>query len=447
MRTAKFLVIGASFALMGMGALAAAPAMAQRTSASSRVGLVRTGAGTFTIDVENADLETVVRAISEFSGRNIIMAKDVKGRVTIALRNVGWSEALRTILRSQAYDYVEEGGILRIDLQSKLQNEEVDRQTAVAKAQELVPLETRIVRINYANAKELQAALQSTLTRRGHIEVDPRTNSLIITDLSHVVSRAEQMAVDLDATTPQIEITAKLVDVDAEALRQIGIEWNVGPAESEFFTPGGEVPFHPFDDDESVLASEHNTGIADPANKLTYGLFKDWIMLEAQLQTLEQNRKANIISNPRITTVDNREAKILVGQKIPLIVQDVAGNPVAQLQTIGIQLKVTPHLTKEKKIVMDLHPEVSDLSTQSTVQGGVIINTSEADTRVMVEDGQTAVIGGLIRTNEGSIRRGIPFLKDIPLVGMLFRSDSNVRQNRELIIFVTPRLVENFAQK
>src|SRR5262249_7046044 len=174
---------------------------------------------------------------------------------------------------------------------------------------------------------------------------------------------------------------------------------------------------------------------------LSYGMFQKWGSIEAQLQVMEQNRKANIISNPRITTVDNREAKILVGQKIPLIVQDVAGNPVSQLQTIGIQLKVTPHLTKEKKVIMDLHPEVSDLSTQSTVQGGVIINTSEADTRVMVDDGETAVIGGLIRNNQSSVRRGVPLLKDLPLLGVLFRSNSTVHQNRELIIFVTPRLI------
>ena len=154
---------------------------------------------------------------------------------------------------------------------------------------------------------------------------------------------------------------------------------------------------------------------------------------------------ANIISNPRITTVDNREAKIVVGQKIPLIVQDVAGNPVSQLQTIGIQLKVTPHLTQDKKIVMDLHPEVSDLSTQSTVQGGIIINTSEADTRVMVDDGQTAVIGGLIRTNSSTVHSGIPYLKDIPLLKYLFSSTSTVKQNRELLIFVTPRLVTTMA--
>jgi type IV pilus assembly protein PilQ len=261
--------------------------------------------------------------------------------------------------------------------------------------------------------------------------------------------------VKLDSTTPQVEITAKLVDVDASALRDMGIEWNVSPATPEFFEgvdqdgdgtlelPGGG-PFHS-DDGTVQVAGEHNTGISNPANRLTFGLFKDWASIEAQLQTLEENRKANIISNPRITTVDNREAKILVGQKIPLIVQDVAGNPVSQLQTIGIQLRVTPHLTEDKKIILDLHPEVSDLSTQSTVQGGVIINTSEADTRVMVDDGQTAVIGGLIRTNDSHVRRGIPLLKDVPLLGMLFRSENTTRQNRELIIFVTPRLVASVA--
>jgi type II secretory pathway component GspD/PulD (secretin) len=188
-----------------------------------------------------------------------------------------------------------------------------------------------------------------------------------------------------------------------------------------------------------------NTGVASPAGKITVGLFQSWGDLEAQLQVLASENKANIISNPRITTVDNREAKIIVGQKIPLIVQDIAGNPVSQLQTIGIQLKVTPHLTSEKKIIMDLHPEVSDLASGATVQGGIIINTSEADTRVMVDDGQTAVIGGLIRTNETTEHLGIPWLKDLPLVGMLFGSKTTSKQNRELIIFVTPKLVNDVA--
>jgi type IV pilus assembly protein PilQ len=432
-------------------ALAATPAMAQESTAMKQVGMVRTGAGTFTLDVEGADIRTVTRAISEFSGRNIVVGKDVKATVHIALRNVGWEEALRTVCRSTGLDYTWEGGILRVDESNKLNQEAVERETARARAMELAPLETRVVKLNFANAPEMTAPLQAALTKRGQVQVERRTNSLIITDLPENVSKVEQMAIALDSTTPQVEITAKLVDVDVEALHQIGIEWNVGPGESEFFDTDGAaggsppVPFNPFDEASQILAGQQNTGIADPANRLTFGLFKDWMTLEAQLQTLAQNRKANIISNPRITTVDNREAKILVGQKIPLIVQDVAGNPVTQLQTIGIQLRVTPHLTDDKKIIMDLHPEVSDLSTQSTVQGGVIINTSEADTRVMVEDGQTAVIGGLIRSNDSVVRRGVPYLMDIPLVGVLFRSDSKTRQNRELIIFVTPRLIQNMA--
>jgi len=434
--------------------LAMAPARAEDGPASERVGLQRTGPGSFSIDVDGADIRTVCRAIAEFSGRNIIVATSVKASVSVTLQNVGWREALRTILFSANLDYDEDGDIIRVDDRSKMLTERTDRLAAIARQMETQPLDTRIIKLNYANASELQTALASAITRRGSVLVEKRTNSLIVTDLPANLDNVEKMAIELDSTTPQVEITAKLVDVDAEALRDLGIQWNVGgvatePDGSEFWDgippPPGARPLSPGNDPNQALAGGHKTTIGDPATTITYGIFKNWGMIEAQLQLLEQNRKANIISNPRITTVDNREAKIVVGQKIPLIVQDVAGNPVSQLQTIGIQLKVTPHLTQDKKIIMDLHPEVSDLSTQSTVQGGIIINTSEADTRVMVDDGQTAVIGGLIRTNQGSVRRGFPLLKDLPLIGALFRSDSHISQNRELIIFVTPRLVGSMA--
>ena len=456
MRTAKLLASLLLVAGAAVATLAPVAAHAQDSGTMKQVGLVRTGSGTFSIDVEGADIRGVLRAISEFSGRNIVVSGDISGKVRVSLRNVAWQDALRTVLRSNGLDYVEENGILRVDEMQKLQAEAVERETARAKQAELIPLETRVVKLNYANAVELTSALQGSLTKRGTVLVERRTNSLIISDVPERVDSVEKMALSLDTATPQIEITAKLVDVDVEALRGLGVEWNIAPQKPEFWEgvtnpadptatkvlPGGG-PLHN-NDGTLQMAGEHNTGISDPATKLTFGIFKSWASIEAQLQLLEQNRKAKIISNPRITTVDNREAKILVGQKIPLIVQDVAGNPLSQLQTIGIQLKVTPHLTADKKIVLDLHPEVSDLSTQSTVQGGIIINTSEADTRVMVDDGQTAVIGGLIRSNEGVVRRGVPYLKDIPLIGLLFSSTSTVNSNRELIIFVTPRIV-NFS--
>jgi type IV pilus assembly protein PilQ len=429
--------------------IAVGPARAEDEAASEKVGLQRTGPGTFSIDVDGADIRTVCRAIAEFSGRNIIVSRDVKAQVTVKLTDVNWRDALRTICYSSGLDFSDEGGnIIRVDERAKLASEMADRLANAAKQMEQAPLETRIIKLNYANAAELQSALQAGLTRRGNILVEKRTNALIVSDLASNLDAVEKMALALDSTTPQIEITAKLVDVDAEALRSLGIEWNAGSAEPALVgapPAPGRGPYHPNNDAQQTVNGELRAGTPDNIATITYGVFKDWGSFEAQLQMLEQHRKANIISNPRITTVDNREAKIVVGQKIPLIVQDVAGNPVSQLQTIGIQLKVTPHLTQDKKIIMDLHPEVSDLSTQSTVQGGVIINTSEADTRVMVDDGQTAVIGGLIRTNDSNVRRGLPLLKDIPLVGFFFRSDNVVRQNRELIIFVTPRLVGTSA--
>jgi len=431
-----------------LAAALAAPAAAQN-SATHDVGLVRTATGSFSLDVDGADLRTVLRAISEFSGRNIVLGNNARGTVRIQLKNVAWQDALKAVLRANGLDYVEDGTVIRVDEASKLNAEKVERETANARTLELVPLETRIVKLNYANASELTGPLASSLSKRGSVQVEKRTNSLIITDLPTNLDAVSQMALQLDSQTPQIEITAKLVDVDATAIQSIGVVWNHGFQNSQFVKDNQNIPVYLKPATSSTgneqLGSGVNTGIASPAGRITVGLFQKWGDLEAQLQVLASMNKANIISNPRITTVDNREAKIVVGQKIPLIVQDVAGNPVSQLQTVGIQLKVTPHLTSEKKIIMDLHPEVSDLASGATVQGGLIINTSEADTRVMVDDGQTAVIGGLIRTNETLVHAGVPILKDIPLVGLLFSSKSTSKQNRELIIFVTPKLVSDVA--
>src|SRR5438552_2997762 len=154
----------------GLAALAAAPVSAQESGSMRSVGMVRTGEGTFSIDVDGADIRTVMRAIAEFSGKNIVVDGGVKGMVRISLKNVSWESAMRTILRSMGLDYVEEGGILRVDEASKLQAEATDREQAHSRQMELIPLETRIIKLNYANAAELSAALQASLTRRGLVQ-------------------------------------------------------------------------------------------------------------------------------------------------------------------------------------------------------------------------------------------------------------------------------------
>jgi type IV pilus assembly protein PilQ len=379
------------------------------------------------LDVQGADINTVMRSLAEFGGKNIVCNKEVKGAVSVRLKSVPWRDALEIILRTQGLAYVEEQGILRVATAEELQNEEIDRQTAERKKEDLLPLEIRRVEVKFANASELKLSLEKMLTRRGYIEVDQRTNSLIITDIKDRVVAAENMARELDSMTPQVEITAKMVDIDANVSRDLGVVWS---AENM------DIGKQNVSEDVTV-----NAPVLDPAATLRIGAIRDYVTLDATLHALETQNKANVISNPRITTVNNREASILVGKEIPLIVQDNAGNPITQLKKIGITLKVTPHINSEKEITLDLHPEVSDLSSQATVQGGVVINTTEADTRVIVQDGQTAVIGGLIRENITRDKRGVPVLQSIPLLGFLFRSSSDSKSKRELLIFITPRIV------
>ena len=380
------------------------------------------------LDVQGAEVQTVLRSLAEFSGKNIVASKEVKGQVTLRLRNVPWRHALDILLRSQALGQVEQGQTIVVSNLETLRKEEMEKRTAERTQEELLPLVTRIIAVSYANSEEMAKAVEKTLTKRGHIEVDKRTNALLVTDIDERLDQAESMIRSLDTRTPQVEIVARLVDVDVSATRDLGIKWGL----------------HNVDIMDAGVSEHLDVNAADvtgPAGVVRVGTVKPFGSVEATLQALESKNKANIISNPRITTVNNREASVVVGKQIPLIVQDFAGNAVTQMTTIGIKLSVTPHINVGNKITMDVHPEVSDLAAQATVQGGIIINTTMADTRVMVNDGETAVIGGLIRSNESTTKRGIPILMDIPLIGMLFRSSSTTQAKRELLIFVTPKIL------
>jgi type IV pilus assembly protein PilQ len=398
-------------------------------------GLAGRGGARVSLDIQGADIYTVLRSISEYAGVNIVMGYDVKQKVkeplSFHLESVPWGEALEMVLRSAHLWYSEDNGIIRVDTEENLRKEDLDRGSAARQMEQVMPLTTRIVQVVYANADELKGAVEKSLTQRGMIDVDQRTNSLVVTDIAPRVESAVEMIQHLDSQTPQVEIVAKLVDVDARFSRDLGILWSAGGIHNS--------------EGLSAEGTAGSNSVIDPGGAVRFGLVRSWGTVSALLSALEQQNKANIISNPRITTVNNREARILVGKKIPLIVLDEAGNAVTQLTTIGIALRVTPHINDNNRITLDLHPEVSDLASQATVQGGVIINTSEADTRVMVDNGQTAVIGGLIRSNTTSVNRGVPILKDLPLLGALFRGTSEIKEKRELLIFVTPRIINSFA--
>lgn len=396
------------------------------------------------MDFQDADIMTVLRSFSVYTDKNIIAGPEVEGPVTVHLEEVPWRKALEIVLRANGYGAREEEGVIRVGLWDQFLNEEIKLHEAEKKRRDLEPLVTKIVDVSFAKADEITEPLKPLLTRRGVIEVDSRTNAVIVSDIEPRTVEIARMVRALDNPTPQVEINARLVDVDARVSRDLGIQWtaegvNIPGLQGEHgakLDATGQIQIDP--------TAVEGTTLSQPEAELTIGKITGPAgSFEATLQALERDNKANIISNPRITTLNNRQASIIVGKKIPLIVTDEAGNPITQLTTVGIQMAVTPHVnSKTGEITMDLHPEVSDLSAQATVQGGIIIVTAEADTRVMVQNGETAVIGGLIRTNESIYNVGIPLLRDLPVIGRVFGSKSRVEEERELLIFVTPTIVE-----
>jgi type IV pilus assembly protein PilQ len=384
-----------------------------------------TGMPTINIDVQSASTSSVLRMFSEFSGVNIIAGPEVDGKISAKIESVPWLVALDTLLRTNGYGWERMGDIIRVTTLEKIANERLNEEVVERKREDFLPLSTDIIRVSYAKADEMKAPLEILLSTRGKIETDERTNALLVTDIESRLGQVREMAAILDYKTPQVEINAKLVDVDSRYVRDLGITWSLTGLNS------GDAAV-----DYSVDAP-----LSNRVGEVIVGVTGTDADLAATIQMLERNDHAQIISNPRITTADNKEAKILVGKKIPLVVSDESGNAITELTTIGIKLTVVPHINQDDRITLDLNPEVSDLSAQATVQGGIVIVTSEANTRVIVQNGETAVIGGLIRTNESTVDTGVPYLKDLPVVGHLFKSSNKVEEERELLIFVTPKII------
>lgn len=383
------------------------------------------------LDVQDAEMRTVFRSIAEFGGTNVVPDRDVVGPVSVRLRNVPWRQALDIVCESASLIALDGDGVIRVATLKTFNDERLAMESTNRKRDEVAPLETHVFIAGYASARDLVEPVALVLSDRGTANADARTNSVVVTDIASRIAEVSKLIRSLDSETQQVEITARLVDIDATANRQLGITWS-----AENLSNVSEGLFGDLSVDEQVPL---------PSGQLRFGLVRDWGNLDATLQALESTNNANIISNPKITTVNNHPARILVGREVPLITLDEAGNPVTELKKVGITLEVTPFINKDNKITMDLHPEISDLSSQATVQGGLIFNTTEADTRIMVDNGQTAVIGGLIRTNELTFEQGIPVLRSIPILGHLFKFEDKRVEKRELLIFVTPRVVTDMA--
>lgn len=381
------------------------------------------GGRSVSMDLENADVITVLRAMAEYSGKNLIVGSDVKGSVSMRLHNVSWARAFEEIVKAAGLVVEEQGGIIRV-MSPKQATENMRMRE---QGQEL---QTVVYPIEYAVASEITGSLTKIISSRGSIQVDKRTNSLVVNEVSYKQIEMAELIRLLDTPTQQVEIMARIVDVDMDVTKDLGINWNVSNVAS--YDNNAEL--------QNAQVPQLLPAGTRPA--MTVGTLRSFAQLNATLSALEAKRKANTISNPRITSVNNKEAKIVGGKKIPISLRDESGNTVTQMYTIGMVLTTTPHINSSENITLDVKTEISDLDPTATILGGVVILTNEASTQIVLNDGETAVIGGLLQTKAGKSQSGIPILMDIPVIGALFRSTTTSTAKREILIFLTPHIIK-----
>ncbi|MCX6600386.1 MAG: hypothetical protein NT025_02345 [bacterium] len=373
-------------------------------------------AGRISMNVEEADIRTVLRSMSEFSGMNIVAGSEVKGPVTVLLHDVPWREALENILKMNDFVASEANGIIRVSTHKDFEQ-----------ARKLENLTTAVYQIKYARADKLQAVITKLLTERGKAQADVRANSLIISDIPQVIQAMDSIMRALDKPTAQVLIEARLVEVDVNTSRELGVNWSLGNLSNPLANTraGGSV----------------DLGVTDPAGTFTFGRLQNGVDINAQLSALQEERKAEILSQPSVLINDNEQATILSGKKIPINVLDQAGNLVTQFFDVAVKLTVAPHINPNNEVLMTLNPVVSELSGEATVTGGIIILTSEVNTTLLVKDGETVVIGGVIRSKDGHVERKVPLLHAIPLFGRLFSYSVKTLDKTEILVFVTPHVI------
>jgi type IV pilus assembly protein PilQ len=452
----------------------AQPLSIEEYLAAHRAEAAQSQAARITVQWDNASIEDVVAGFAAFSGRTIILGKGITGHVTAEIKNQPWDLAMNAVLESQGLAVKTlPGGILNVVSQAEL-----------ARADSTVPITTRLVRINYAKATSLVPSVASILSKRGNAVADSTSNSLVITEVTSRIDEVVEFVKGLDQRTPQVSIQAKIIFVDRQDIEQLGVKYDLGST-TQFFNrlvqrpdprsaqpvdtdldgvPDALVPTKNFASNENIislggnaLSALGNAGqeVINPALDLIFSTAIGNFDLTAFVQALQSVELADIQAEPTITTLDNRQAEILVGDRVPIRVIDVSAvgtggtgtavpRATVQFQQTGINLRVTPHVTGTRQILMEVHAERSNVRPAS-VDIGFTFQTQQADNQILVSDGETAVIGGLTVTEVLVTKSGIPFLVDLPILGKLFGFTTQQENRRDLLILITPHIIDDLV--
>jgi type IV pilus assembly protein PilQ len=404
------------------------------------------------LDFQDVPVRQVLQIIAQVNDFNLVTTDTVTGNVTISLSGVPWDQALDMILKIKGLDKRLEGNILLIAPTEELTARETQQLQSKQQVAELAPLVSTNIQINYAKAQDLAVILKGTensiLTPRGSVAVDERTNTLLLRDTQTSIDEAKILVDALDIPIKQVLIESRMVTVRDNASESLGVQWGLSNTMSNGGVSGsltgadsiasGVVP---------SISDRLNVAlpVSNPAGRIGVQIARllDGTIIDLELSALESENKGEVIASPRITVANQHEAYIEQGTEIPYVQATSSGATSVEFKKAVLSLKVTPHITPDNRIIMDLVvTQDTRGDTVSTSTGdAVAIDTQEISTQVLVENGETIVLGGIFQQSSSNDVRKVPLLGDLPFVGYLFKNSSEVLEKRELLIFVTPKIL------
>jgi len=420
--------------------MASSVAFAQDAVDAENKGVTVSEQGNVSLDFRDADVQNVLRILSFKSGVNIVAGPEVTGLITIQLKDVPWRQALEVILETYGYGYDQKGNIITV---TTVENLKKRREDALLLAEQK-PLMTKTFVVNFGKASEIIESIGKMKSDRGSIDFDERTNTIIVRDIEENIELVGGVIGKLDQVTPQVLIETKIVETTLTDQEKLGIDWTYEATVSGAGRPttwpwvGNETDNKLFPDDFPGADS----------TEFAYGTL-DFSQMQAVLEMLDTRTDTDILSNPRIVTFDNTSAHITVGSQYPIPTYTY-NEEQARLQVsgweykdIGIIFDVTPNVNSAGYVTLDIEPKITAILDFVTVENTSLprLSNESAKTRVMVKDGETLVIAGLIKSQVTDIKRKTPFVGDIPLLGLLFQKTEKTVTKTDLLIFLTPRII------
>jgi type IV pilus assembly protein PilQ len=428
-----------------------------------------------TLNFQDIETRAVLQLLAETSGENMVISDSVGGNVTLRLQNVPWDQALDVVMRTKGLDVRRDGNVMFIAPAGEIAARERELLSARQQTQQLSPLRTEYLQVNYAKAGDLANLIKSgkasLLSDRGSVSIDERTNTLLLQDTSERLADIRRLVSTLDIPVKQVLIEARIVIVNDDFNRSLGVRFgvnatttSVGGSDGQGYLnrggvefdddaansifPGGAAPGGPISIGSPLDRYLVNLPIANPAGAVALTFLDSDFIVDLELSAAQAEGRGEIISSPRLVTANQREATIEQGVEIPYQESSSSGATTTSFKKAVLSLKVTPQITPDNRVILDL--TVSKDSVGAVVPsatGGFVpsIDTREIVTQVLVNDGQTVVLGGILETERRDAEQKVPLLGDIPVVGRLFKTTTKTDNKDELLIFVTPRILREGA--